>query len=311
MVYFILNPTAGNGKALVAIPFIRKEMESRNMAYKILKTKEPGAAIRLAKRAAKQKENHAEAIIAVGGDGTLQETAQGIIEAKLAPDAAVPLGILPLGRGNDFVNGVLESGKKRAEASVKQTVEKFLPYTIDNISSAKFIDAADVNGTIFINMGSIGLDCVVAENVQKKRRLGRFAYAVALLQIMLSYRGRRLTMEIDKERIDGNFTLMAIANGRQYGGGFPIAPEADPTDAALTVCLIDAMPTRRLFFFLPKVVLGRHKGYKEVRFINCKEIILRNTEELKTNLDGNIFTYYDDVSVRVMPQAIKVIGLKS
>ena len=295
MYYFIWNPAAGRGEAVKALPIIETVMNKHGLKYALLKTEYPGHAAELAKKAAGDKD--AEAVIAVGGDGTIMETASGLV------DAGLPLACIPLGNGNDFIRNFLDLRRYRAvEDKTKRCLEVLLS------GQRQLVDMIMVNGSYALNIGNIGLDADVADLASKiKRVFGSMSYLVAMIKSIFTYKPLSAVVTADSVQKRGLFTLVAVCNGAQYGGGFVIAPQSRIDDGKLTLCLIDRMPRLKILALFPLVMFGRHTRLKEVTFINCEHVEIEYEGEAKMCLDGNIHKWKGPVSFMSLPAALEMI----
>ncbi|MDR2649827.1 MAG: diacylglycerol kinase family lipid kinase [Clostridiales bacterium] len=296
MYYFIWNPVAGKGGAKQALPVIESAMNERGLRYSLLKTEYPGHATELAKAAAEAPQ--AWAITAVGGDGTIMETAAGLVGAN------VPLACIPLGNGNDYMSGFFDMrGYRTVEAITKRSLEALFhgkPQTVDIIA---------VNGGYAMNIGNIGLDADVADLGSKlKRVFGSFSYLIAMIASIFTYKPFNAAVTVDGGRKQGRFTLIAACNGARYGGKFVIAPHARVDDGKLTLCLVDSMPRLKILALFPLALMGRHTFLKEVHFVECERVDIEYNGSAKMCLDGNIEIKEGPVSFKLTPAALEIIA---
>ncbi|MDR1560365.1 MAG: YegS/Rv2252/BmrU family lipid kinase [Clostridiales bacterium] len=295
MYYFIWNPAAGKGSAERALPFIESAMNERGLRYSLIKTEYPGHAEELAKAAAADTE--ARAVVAIGGDGTILETASGLAGAN------VPMACIPLGNGNDFMSNFFDMRKFR---SVEERTKRCLETLFSGKRQA--VDMIAVNGGYALNIGNMGLDADVADLASKlKLVFGSFSYIIAMVASIFTYKPFDADVTVDGKRTQGRFTLIAACNGGQYGGGFLIAPGARVDDGKLTLCLVDRMPRLKILVFFPFVLLGRHTFLKEVHFIECGHADVEYKGAAKMCLDGNIGQREGPVSFELLPAALEMI----
>jgi diacylglycerol kinase (ATP) len=283
---FIVNPIAGKGKAKEMIPFIEKTCERQNVEYEIVYTTGPKDGIKLAKEGV---ENGFQKIISVGGDGTLNEVVNGIAGSD------VVLGVIPGGTGNDFIRSVYTN------VAIEKIVENAI------IGIPKKIDLAKCNDTYFINIGSGGFDAQVALESEKTRKYfsGSTAYLVALLKMLVVYKGKKMKVTIDDQEFEKNTFLVAIANGKYYGGGILPAPMADMTDGIFDICIVGIMPKLKMFRLFPRYMKGTHEGIKEVDFYRGKHIKLVAEEPFAVNVDGEV-TLLKQAEFNIIPNGISI-----
>ncbi|MDR2940239.1 MAG: diacylglycerol kinase family lipid kinase, partial [Clostridiales bacterium] len=269
MIYFIVNPVAGHGINKKNIKIIKGYMKSNGLAYKTLVTKKPNHATMLAKLAVKNK---ADKIIAAGGDGTIQEVAEGVAFSN------VPLGVLPLGSGNDLAKS-LGIGKN-IESALKKIV------------SGKIIkaDLIEVSGRHYLNAASIGIDAEIAVTAGKiKKTFGRLSYFISVFKNIITYKPFKATVKIGNKTIGGEFTLIAAANGKYYGGGFKIAPGASIDDGLADFYFIKKIPRLLLLIIFPTVIFGTHNRLKYVTEVKARNACVLLNENKSLNLDGNMY----------------------
>lgn len=269
MIYFIVNPVAGKGEYKKIIIKIKQYMNKNNFQYKIWLTKNPEHATFLARLAIR---NGANRIIAVGGDGTLQEVCSGMVNTD------VPLAVLPFGSGNDFCKTL----------GISKDIDENLRLAIHG--NPKKIDLVEANGKYFINISSVGLDAkIVASANEIKKQFGRSSYFVSVFKNIFNFKPLEAVIIADNAEYHGKYTLIATANGKFYGGVFNITPDASINDGLLDICIIESMPKIKLFFLFPTVIFGKHLNIKNVKIIRSEklEIFLKHSSNL--NMDGNIY----------------------
>ena len=220
---FIVNPVSGKADASgTLVPQIIDAAEKLGADYEILLTEYPGHAVELA---AEQAEAGEEVrLYACGGDGTFNEVLRGV---RGRANAAV--GCIPCGSGNDFVRNF--GGR-----------EPFLDLERMMRGPAVDIDLIQTEKGIATTICSAGLDAQVAYGIPKCRRLpfcgGAMAYNLSIVQSICGPLGHRLRVQADGEVITGEFLMLAICNGKAYGGGYVAAPEANMQDGLLDLVLI-------------------------------------------------------------------------
>ncbi len=305
MIYFIVNPAAGSGKSVKAVPYIEEVMTQAGQDYKFIYTNKPKDAETIKSAI---DFGIAKAVICVGGDGTIQEV------MPLMLNTGIPMGLIPSGSGNDFA-GSLE-GFRITEGSFEQKIKGYTKKLLtakavdtDAVSlKGKPVGRDDFEQFFFVNISSIGIDAEVAASVPKlKKTFGGAAYLVALIKTIFTYRSSSVRVTADGKRLDDKFLLTAVCNGRFYGGGFMIAPMADLGDGELTVCLVRHMPRLKVLVLFPSAMKGKHTRFKEVLQYNCKKIVMEFEGVRNTNLDGNMFTFKSPIEYEVMRGALRML----
>ena len=220
---FIVNPVSGKADASgTLVPKIIAAAKQCGAAYEIVLTERPGHAVELARRQAQA--GGPVRLYACGGDGTLNEVLAG---AQGFENAAV--GCVPCGSGNDFVRNF---GGRQA----------FLDLPAQLRGRQERIDLIQTDRGIAAAICSAGLDAQVAYGIPRFRRLpfcgGSMAYNLSIVQCLCGRLGHKLRVTADGEEITGDFLMLAVCNGRAYGGGFQAAPEADLQDGLLDLVLV-------------------------------------------------------------------------
>ena len=240
---FIINPVSGTTNAETMLtPAIRKAAAECNLSCQILQTKYPGHAKEIAETFAKT--GKPIRLYACGGDGTLNEVVAGTLGWPNAETACVPCG-----SGNDFIRNF---GSK----------EEFLD--LKNLMSGKSctIDLIQTQYGIATAICSAGLDAQVAFGIPKFRRIpfagGETAYKLSILTSLCSKLGHKLKITADGEVFTGEFLMLAICNGRTYGGGFKAAPQADLQDGLLDLVLVRKISRLRIAGVVSTYQQGKH-----------------------------------------------------
>jgi diacylglycerol kinase (ATP) len=216
----------------------------------------------------------------VGGDGSVHEAANGLLGAGVAEPP--PLGVVPVGTGNDFARAVGTSRLRPAHAIAALAAGRV----------ARF-DAGSVAGEWFVNSMGAGFDAQTAERANRLRRLRGFAaYAVAVVQSLAHIRMLPVVAEWDGGAFGGEALLIELGNNSSTGGGFRLVPDARCDDGRLDLCLMSCKGLRGALARLPAVLLARHRGYPDVTLARTTFLDLRTgDDELVVHLDGEIRRY--------------------
>lgn len=266
---FIVNPVAGKNKGNKLIPMIKAFCLEQKIQFKIIKTEKYGGATAVINRYI--KENY-DVYIAVGGDGTVNEVANGMVGSDKV------LAIIPCGTGNDFAKTL---GLPRDPMEALKLIFNGTP---------QLIDIGSVNNQCFINIASIGLDAEIADYTNKIKRWfkGAYAYVIALIKVLINFKPMLIKFNEEGKSYSKKIMLVAICNGRYYGGGMKIAPHALLTDGCFDVCVIEKMSRLKLLFLFPSVFKGKHSRIKHVKIHRTRAITIEGEGPLKINLDGEI-----------------------
>jgi diacylglycerol kinase (ATP) len=285
----IVNPCAGRGRAQKEIPIIHEVMKASGEAFEIWETTCAGHAVELAKKAAKLG---ADVVVAVGGDGTVFEVVNGIVHTD------VILGIIPTGTGNDLARSL------HIPKDITLAAQQILSGT------PKKIDLGLANGKYFINVASIGIDAEIAAWTKQTKKFltGSSAYVVSMIKNIITYKPIHMKFTIDGQCFEQETLLAAICNGRYYGGGVLIAPNAMLDDGLFEICIIERLTKWRTLLLFPTVFFGKHIKFKEVKIYKGHEITVEFAGENKLNLDGDLFEVSSSVLFHVEHQTVKIIN---
>lgn len=290
----ILNPAAGGGKALKALARVHGVLKRLDRPYAIHVTKERGDAIDAARRFA---DEGVERIVAVGGDGTVHEVANGIHLSTASP----ALGIVPIGHGRDFARTV--GTEKNVELAVLKAIDN-VPRGID----LGLVTYADGSERAFINIAGLGFDAIVAERAQTSRLPGaNLPYLATALSTLIGFKNIDILVESDGETIETRAVFVQIANARFMGGGFHFAPMAQIDDGLLDVCIVGDFSKRELVRHIPKVYGGKHTGLAKFRHIRASSVAISSTSTARLQLDGELLGE-TPVMFSVIPGGIRLAG---
>jgi len=303
MIYFIVNPASGSGRAAAVVPMIRKRLDAHNAAYEIVATDKPDDFARVS---ASIDFDKAETLACVGGDGTVQEY------IGLAVRHDVNFAIVPVGSGNDFIYSTPEGGCKF------RSLEDRTAFYTDKILRKKTIatDAVAIKGNrgdgcveqYFYNIGGTGIDIeVLKDAIPLKKFIGSTAYFVSLIKNAVTYRTEEITLTVDGRSETGHFLLLAVSNGAYYGGHLHIAPPARIDDGLITLCTVKKMARPKLMALFPAVKPGMHTKFKEVSFVDCTRVDLAFSGTRTINLDGNLFDYESPLTFEILKNAVRLI----
>ena len=273
---FIINPAAGSrNRTDDYSQVIHKLCRERGLDYDIRVSTAPGECTRFAREAAETGKEYR--LYACGGDGTLNEVAQG---AAGFDNAAVT--VFSGGSGNDFV-------KLFDDPQAFFDLERLL-----DAQEATF-DLIDCNGDIALNICSVGLDARIGTDVSHYKRLpllqGFRAYAASTVVNVVKGIAEHYVVELNGKRIDGQQTMICVCNGRYYGGGFNPVPEADPADGLLDVLLVKKVSRLQVAGVIGKYKDGRYKELPHlVRHYRTKSIKITCDKPTPINLDGELRT---------------------
>ena len=287
-VVVIANPVAGRGRAVGSARAAVALIEARGVEVVLQQTTAPGHGRELARAAAAQG---AGCVLAVGGDGTLNEVASGLAHSACA------MGVLAAGRGNDFAGALgLPHDAAGAAAAV-----------LAGISTAT--DLGVINGRVFLTVAATGFDAAVARRVHDGgfRIFGGQAYLAAALWMLPRWPAPVLRIRGDFGEREGPYLLAAAGNTTRYGGGITMTPQASPHDGLLECCLIRDLSRFRALALLPQTYSGTHGQYAEVEMLQTRRLEIEADGQVFMTADGELMGESRAV-VEVAPGALLIQG---
>jgi len=243
-------------------------------------------------------------VIAMGGDGTVHEVVNGLMQI---PEMTRPiLGVVPVGSGNDFAHSIgvpMQSDHALAHAL------KGEPSTVD------IGLMTDENGRqeYFDNTVGVGFDAVVTIRSHKLPIVrGFLMYLTAVIQtIILNHEPAKMKMEADGETWEQTNLMVAVCNGPREGGGFMVAPDAKNSDGILNYMMISKCSRPMMFRLIPEVMNGTHGRFDLVKMGTCQKFSLTSERPVYIHADGEIYTSFGsnlhNVAFKILPAALKVV----
>ncbi|HEX6680796.1 MAG TPA: diacylglycerol kinase family protein [Gaiellaceae bacterium] len=293
---FLVNPASDNGATGRRWPEIANRAAAAGLTGDALVSERPGQLTELAREAA---EGGAELLVAVGGDGTVNEVVNGI-----AGRAGVELAIVPRGTGRDFVRTYVIS--HRVDDAIRTAVEG-RTREID-LGRARFRSwQGKTTEAYFANIASAGMSGAIAKraNETSKALGGRASYLWATFAVFAGWRTSEISVEADGEVRRSPMHLVVVANGRYFGGGMMITPDADPDDGVFDVLVIGNLTKRDLLLTLPKTYFGRHLPHPKAELLRATTVEIETKEPMPVELDGEQ-PGTTPVRFEVVPRALRL-----
>jgi diacylglycerol kinase (ATP) len=297
----IVNPKSGGGKAARLWAHVQRRLAQ---PVETRYTQKEGQAIELTAEALKRG---ARTIIAVGGDGTINEVVNGFFENDrlIAPDVA--LAIVPHGTGSDFVRTVplpLEPQKAAsliAEGAAQPIDVARLHYTtMHNTTASRY----------FINVASFGMGGAVAANAKRFTALlgSRAGFLTSTILTLVGFSGTEVTVRFDgAASVEATITNVAIGNGQFHGAGMRVCPRAAIDDGMLDVTLIRYLGTTELIRRASVLYNGRIYEHPKVEFHRARQIVAESKQQTFIEADGELLGQLP-IQVSILPSAIRLLG---
>ena len=292
--YIIVNPVAGS----IGDIQLRLEQLHRLNAKEVRVTRHAGEAETLARAAIRAGSDY---VIAVGGDGTLNEVINGIASSRRARQVCI--GVVPLGTANDFAGSIGLIGDVDANIDTLRAKKT---------TAIDLVRMTSGGRRYFVNVSAGGFSGVVGEKLTSeiKAAWGPLAYlrsAVAALPELQAYRTTMIFDDAEELLID--LYNVVVANGQFAGGGLPIAPQANPSDGLLDVVLVPKRPAAQMALLAAEMLLGRHIYSDAVPFRRAKKISVRSRPGMWFNADGELVGNQPAV-FQIIPHALDFVVSK-
>lgn len=287
-IVFIINPVAGKGETIKILPIIKEKMQDFSGTYEIHISRNIGDITKTVKC---HYEKGCREFVAIGGDGSLFELINGL---NLGSEDRATIGILPLGSGNDFIRNVTEG----------RNLDNLFNSIINN--NRQLIDVGKVNDHYFINVCSCGIDGQIIQMTDrlKQKIPGQIAYLTSTLKAGITFKPSPVTVVVDGTSFYGKLMLIAVGNGRYFGGGMKVCPEAQLNDGEFEICIVSDTSKLKFMRKISKIYSGRLGEVEEVQYLKGREIeVYSEGEPYIVNADGNLIDL-TPMKISMIPGAV-------
>lgn len=294
----IVNPVAGASTTYRKWPRISELLHHIGFPFEFQYTEGVGHAIELAREAAS---GGCQFLVAVGGDGTVNEVANGILLSRGLRNATI--GIISTGTGGDFIRSAgIDRDYIKACSSLAGTRRRLI-----DVGVVEYHKDGQICERFFINSAGVGFDAAVAETSNRLPKFlgGTIPYIMGLLKSLVGYRNKPVVMKVDDREESGRMLSVVVANGCYFGGGMRVAPQADIADGLLDIIAVGDMGKMELLRAFPTIYKGTHINHPKVRTEKATRVDICSTEKLLVHADGE-FLGEGPVSFRLMPSALSI-----
>ncbi len=285
-IIFIINPISGVIRKNCIEDQIIKYLDIEKYNCQIFKTDYAKHAIELAKKAVDEK---ADIIVAVGGDGSINEIINGM------KGSDTKLAIIPLGSGNGLARFL------KIPLQVKEAIH------LINRGNTKSIDTISINDIDFVSIAGLGFDALVAKKFAKYHKRGFWSYFKIATREYQTYRPKKYTLHINGEVIITRALMIVFANSDQFGYNTAIAPDAKIDDGLMDVCIVKKIPMYQTPFFLHMLFMKQLDKTSYIDIIKTKEVSIERKKNRVVNIDGEPIKLSKDLDIKVNHLALKVI----
>ncbi len=284
--YFIINPISGGRSKASAVEHISEVMNEHQIQYEFGWWEKE---VRVKDLVEDAITKGYDTLVAVGGDGTINQVASEIVNTDLV------LGVIPFGSGNGFARHL----------GIKGTVQEQTLLLLN--SHIQNIDTGTCNGNFFINISGVGFDAHVSHRFSKTEGRGMANYAKVSLIEARTYPEEVFELCLDGETMTETAFLISIANGSQWGNEFKIAPDAKLNDGLLQCCLLKKPPLLAIPGLIRRFLTGdiaESKFYKDIPF---KQLTIKRKHEGAVHLDGEPIWLKEELEFKINPLSLRVI----
>ena len=286
-IIFIVNPFAGHGSKAKIPALINNTVNKAKFDYDLVFTKHGGHAAELAEQA---KNEGVDAVVSVGGDGTVNEVASALIYSDTA------LGIIPGGSGNGLSSHL---GIGRNARKALDVIDRF---------ETKIIDTATVNDRFYVNMAGVGIDGLVAYKTKQSSKRGFSTYLKGALTEAIKYKNQVYKVEIEGKEYEGKFLSINVANGSMFGYNFTIAANADTSDGLVDALMIHDAHKFDYFGNAWRFWAGRIHKSKFASLKKTSSIKVTSYDDSYIHIDGEGYPWKaGELDFKVMKESLKVI----
>ncbi len=283
----IVNPRAGDGKARETGFEVEKFLHSKGISYSLDSTYRPLGATSLAKKAVS---DGFDLVIAVGGDGTVNEVLNGIVGSNAT------LAVIPAGNENNFSLSIgLNPG------NIREACETALS------SGTRKVDVGKVNDKYFINSIGFGLKADIAKSGGKIPFLkGKFAFVAKLLKALFKYKSPKLSIKIGDVDLISNVLMTKVSNGKFFGSGLTLAPSASITDGLFDIAVYNDTGKIKFLADLPKLAAGTHNKSYPVQLFRHDSVVIDSQFPLNATCDGELIDGHSSYRITMAQDKIPV-----
>ncbi|RLD68814.1 MAG: diacylglycerol kinase family lipid kinase [Bacteroidetes bacterium] len=286
-ILYIINPISGTKKNKNIEKIIDYETDKNQFELSIKYTKYPGHGSELSEWAVKNKYN---VVIAVGGDGTVNEVSSALINTDII------FGIIPKGSGNGLAR------------FLKIPINKSNAVQLINQMNVFKMDSILLNNFHYVNMAGIGFDAHIAHLFANYGKRGFKSYVELIFREFKKFESKYYNLVIDGKTINEQAFLISFANSSQFGNEAHIAPLAKINDGLIDVCILNRFPKYKVIGIIYQLYTKRLLKSKYYKVYKAKQIELKSEHELKGHIDGDPVNFGSKLNIKILPQSLNVIS---
>jgi len=283
---FIINPISGTSRKNKIKRQIQKIFGDSKYKYTIVETEREGHATVLASEMSKSH----DIIVAVGGDGTLNEVVRGILNTE------AKLGIVPCGSGNGLARHLKIPMKSAKALKAIKNGEK------------RYIDTVMFNGTPFVNVSGIGFDAQVAHKFAESARRGIWTYFCNTIRVYFGFKPIEVTVDIENQTFEREALLVTFANSSQFGYNATISPISDVSDGVIEVCILKPFSSiKSVIVVAARLFIKRMHKSKHLEIIRTQKASITTKTPVASHIDGSPYVIDTRFEIEINKESITAI----
>lgn len=282
----LINPISGTGKKKVIEKLLREYIDSSKIEYDIRYTDHAGHATEIARNVVQF--NSYRAIVVVGGDGSVNEVAQGLIGSE------IELGIIPSGSGNGFARHL------GIPLNFKDAIQCI------NTANSKLVDSGQVNKMNFVGVAGLGFDALISKKFDESPSRGFWTYFKLTVKEFVKYKEREYKVSFDGKEFVLSAFILCFCNSSQWGNDVFIAPNANSQDGFLRMIVVRKLPLLSVPLFAYKLFKKKVDSSKYYKEFKVKSVSLKHSGKL-IHIDGEPFDFSNQLEISVKAASLKVI----
>ena len=311
MLYFVVNKYGGRGKSVGRWVVVQRELEARGEKYEVIFSEYHGHAKKIAAELTASGSEKKDIII-IGGDGTINEFLNGVVDFSV-----FRLGVIPAGSGNDFSRG-LHLARHNPKKSIRSLLDNPKETVIDTGLVTVNPGAQDENQFRFCISAGLGLDALICQKnetskiktVLNKLHIGKLSYIAITLQTFFSMKSQTVKVSFDgeEERVFDRLIFLSAMNFSAEGGGVLMSPKARADDSVLSACAAGGVSNVMAFVKFPFVILGLHSKLRGFYFRDFKTMTATAENGVVVHTDGEVVGVIKSLKIECESAKLKIIS---
>ncbi|MEI8204679.1 MAG: diacylglycerol kinase family protein [Bacteroidota bacterium] len=285
-ILFIINPVSGIGRQRIVERLAKQYLDKEKFDYSFAYSEYAGHAIEIAKQAVDEQ---LDIVVAVGGDGSVNEVVSSIVNTPLA------LAVIPTGSGNGLAHHL------KIPLAVKKALK------VINNNKTISIDTASFQGKTFASVSGVGFDAKIAQEFSQTKLRGFISYLRLVIREYFMYKPLEYSFLLDGKELQSKALFVTFANSNQFGYNMKVSPKASLTDGLLDVCIMQKFPPWYTISIIYYIIMGKMNHCKYLRIYQAKKVRVKCEAEEMTHIDGDPLEIAVDIKVEIFPASLKVI----